>query len=210
MARATGISRRAADQAISDQRVQVNGQPAVLGQEVSLDDSISLDGGVIRLVSETTTIMLNKPAGYVCSRQGQGSKTVYDLLPAKYHNLKPAGRLDKDSSGLLLLTNDGALANRLTHPSFGKQKEYQVELDKPLSATDAAQLATGINLADGPSKLQIKNLQEHNCTVSISEGRNRQIRRSFMALGYNVTNLHRTRFGGYELGSLPPGKTQII
>src|SRR5690606_37238412 len=104
-----------------DNRVTVNEHRAYIGQTVQLNDVVTLDGQVLNLPESHTTIMLNKPPGYVCSREGQGSKTIYKLLPEKYHSLKPVGRLDKNSSGLLLLTDDGELANRLTHPSFKKE-----------------------------------------------------------------------------------------
>jgi 23S rRNA pseudouridine2605 synthase len=109
----TGLSRRRVDQLIKDGKVMVNTKPASLGQEISAQDKVAVDGLEVKSAGKITTIMLNKPAGYVVSRNGQGSKTIYDLLPEEFHNLKPIGRLDKDSSGLLLLTNDGALANEL-------------------------------------------------------------------------------------------------
>lgn len=201
LARATGLSRRSADQAIAGGRVMVNGHPATIGQTVSPSDRVTIDGNAITISTGTLTIMLNKPTGYVCSRQGQGSKTVYDLLPAKYHGLKPIGRLDKDSSGLLLLTNDGTLANRLTHPRYGKHKVYEVGLDRPLEDEDDIRLAKGVQLDDGPSRLRIRDRHGLACTVIIGEGRNRQVRRSFAALGYTVTKLHRVRLGDYRLPS---------
>jgi 23S rRNA pseudouridine2605 synthase len=118
IAQSTGLSRRAADAAIAQGRVSVNGREAALGKEVGESDTVVLDNSAITPAVNTVTIMLNKPVGYVCSRNGQGSKTVYDLLPPEYQQLKPVGRLDKDSSGLLLMTNDGDLAYELTHPSI--------------------------------------------------------------------------------------------
>lgn len=205
VARATGLSRRAADQAVADGRVLVNGQPADLGYAVQADDAITLDNQPLKPAATTTTIMLNKPAGYICSRQGQGNPTIYDLLPAKYHTLKPVGRLDKDSTGLLLLTDDGVLANRLTHPRYSKDKLYQVTLNKPLAPLDSDQLEKGVQLEDGPSRLHVESYSGSNLTISLSEGRNRQVRRTFAALGYNVTKLHRTHFSDYSLGDLPAG-----
>ena len=132
IALSTGLSRRAADAAILDGRVTVDEQPASSGMKVSATTVVTLDGTVLSRPAATQTIMLNKPVGYVCSRDGQGSQTIYELLPADLHSLKPVGRLDKDSSGLLLLTNDGTLANQLTHPRYEKIKEYIVQLNKPL------------------------------------------------------------------------------
>ncbi len=209
LASATGLSRRSADEAISQGRVAVNGQPARLGDSVAEDDLVRLDNKPVSAESKLVTIRLNKPVGYVCSRDGQGSHTIYDLLPAEYHSLKPVGRLDKDSSGLLLLTNDGELANRLTHPRYGKTKVYEISLDKPLQPLHQQMINDhGIDLDDGNSCLALAKLDDigRDWQVTMSEGRNRQIRRTFAALGYEVTKLQRVRFGDYALGDLPPAQ----
>lgn len=221
IAQATGLSRRTADKAIEDGRVAVNGVTAMQGQDVTRSDRITLDGRDIAIADKTTTIMLNKPVGYVVSRNGQGSKTIYDLLPAGYHHLKPVGRLDKDSSGLLLLTNDGQLAQELTHPKYEKTKVYEVELDHPLTPEALNKLQTGVKLEDGMSHLEVhrlllgsttstKGLSSKTYRVQMHEGRNRQIRRTFAALGYKVTRLHRIRFGDYELVELPAGGLKAL
>ncbi len=210
VAGASGISRRAADSAIQEGRVIVNGSIPQLGQAVNSGDIVLLDGKQLTKPEELKTIMLNKPVGYVASRDGQGSKTVYDLLPEEFHALKPVGRLDKDSSGLLLLTNDGAMANRLTHPSFGKQKTYLVTLDKPLSDEHRQQIESGVRVEDYTSRLQLQSLGGNNYEVKMFEGRNRQIRRTFAALNYTVTKLHRTDFGEYSLGDLATGTHKTI
>jgi 23S rRNA pseudouridine2605 synthase len=201
VAQATGLSRRGADQAITEGRVSINEHIASLGDTVSDTDSVALDGRTITPAVNTVTIMLNKPVGYVSSREGQGSKTIYDLLPAEYHALKPVGRLDKDSSGLLLLTNDGDLANQLTHPRYAKEKVYEIELNRPLSQENLTRLNRGVELEDGTSHLRVAT-KGNGYEVRMSEGRNRQIRRTFDALGYTVTKLHRIRFGQHELGEL--------
>lgn len=208
VAQGTGLSRRAADKAIQEGRVVVNSDSVSLGDEVIESDTVALDGKIIKIESETTTIMLNKPFGYVCSRDGQGSQTIYDLLPEKYHKLKPVGRLDKDSSGLILLTNDGEFANQLMHPRYSKTKVYRVMLDKTLSPLHQQMISDhGIELSDGNSKLGLQKLDnDQEWQVTMSEGRNRQIRRTFEALGYNVTKLHRTQFGNYSLDDLELGK----
>jgi pseudouridine synthase len=207
IAAATGMSRRAADSVVSNGRVRINGQVPLTGQRVVETDVVTLDGVKLSPPERTVTILFNKPAGYVCSRNGQGSATVYDLLPADYNHLKPVGRLDKDSSGLLLLTNDGRLAHELTHPSFHKQKIYEVTLDKPLADSDNQRMLAGVPLNDGVSAFdELTKLQESTYRVTLHEGRNRQIRRTFGALGYDVTNLHRTRFGEYTLEDLGTGK----
>jgi pseudouridine synthase len=203
VAQATGLSRRHADKLIEEGMVSINGVLAEPGLLVGPSDNVILQGKLLNLETITQTIMLNKPVGYVCSRAGQGSKTIYDLLPKEYGKLKPVGRLDKYSSGLILLTNDGQLANQLTHPKFNKQKVYLVQLDKPLSQNDLQQMNNGIKLDDGISHLALKQLSDaKSWQVTMSEGRNRQIRRTFSACGYKIAALHRTKFGPYSLDNL--------
>jgi len=216
LAHQTGISRREADLLIEQGRAIVNGKPAELGQQVTATDLISVDGKSIQhQTAAYTYILFHKPVGYVCSRRAQGDNpTIYDLLPAEYHTLKPVGRLDKDSSGLLLLTDDGDFAHRMTHPSFHKNKAYEVTLDHALEPLHRQMISDcGVDLEDGKSQLQLERIQEGNDTdwkVVMHEGRNRQIRRTFTALGYTVTRLHRTNFGTYELDELPAGKFTTV
>lgn len=212
LAQATGLSRRRVDQLLAAGQVTVNGQTASLGQQITPDDQLSINGKQVDRPPTTQTVLFNKPVGYVCSRRGQGSQTIYDLLPAKLHHLKPVGRLDKDSSGLLLLTNDGQLANQLTHPSYVKNKFYQIVLDQPLGQAAQNQLTSGVQLDDGPSRLQLKSLSSDDTKwqVIIHEGRNRQIRRSFAATGHTVTALRRTQLGPYRLNGLPIGQWQAV
>jgi 23S rRNA pseudouridine2605 synthase len=209
IASATGMSRRAADKAIEWGRVTINGEVASAGQQAADSDQVTLDGNPVVLQTTEITILLNKPVGYICSRDGQGGKTVYDLLPESLHHLKPVGRLDKNSSGLLLLTTDGDLAHKLTHPSFEKIKRYKIALNKDLSEDDFEKITKrGVMLDDGKSTfdLDFVNDQNKEWKVAMNEGRNRQIRRTFEALGYNVVKLHRTHFGDYQLGSLARGQ----
>ena len=203
------MSRRAADEVIEWGRVQVNGEPINAGYATQDSDTITLDGKEIRPAENFTTIILNKPAGYVVSRDGQGSKTIYDLLPEKLHHLKPVGRLDKASSGLLLLTNDGELANILTHPSYSKNKVYEIELYISLKAEDKQHIEHGVKLEDGLSKFQIDG-KDKTWTVTMKEGRNRQIRRTFSELGYTIAALHRTQFGEYVLVGTAPGTFRLV
>lgn len=208
VAQAHGISRRRADEYIAAKRVLINGLVAQPGQQATAQDNITLDDKLLKLSETVTTILLNKPAGYVCSRSGQGSRTIYNLLPTKLHHLKPVGRLDKDSSGLILLTNDGMLANKLTHPSFQKTKQYEISLDKTLPKNDYGTITQqGVKLDDGLSKLQLKALDNagKKWQVTMQEGRNRQIRRTFSTLGYNVIKLHRTGFGQFTLANTKSG-----
>ncbi|HVQ44928.1 MAG TPA: pseudouridine synthase [Candidatus Saccharimonadia bacterium] len=207
VAAGSGLSRRAADTAIAAGRVLVNGEAAGLGQPIALADTVTLDGTPLTLPANHTYIMLNKPAGYVSSRVRQGSgPTLYDLLPATHHHLRIAGRLDRDSSGLIILTDDGAYIQQLTHPGAGKSKHYELKLARPLAAPDAAALERGVMLGDGLSRVKILNHRGRHVTVSLSEGRNRQLRRTFGALGYTVERLHRTKLGPFDLHDLPPGK----
>jgi len=213
VAASTGLSRRAADQAIADGRVQLNGHAPSMGANVTDTDIVTLDGERLTIAA-ARTIIFHKPAGYVTSRDGQGSNTIYDLLPPELRQLKPVGRLDKDSSGLLLLTNDGALAQRLTHPRYQKVKIYEIELDQPLQPLHRQMISDiGVQLDDGRSQLHLDRLQEGNdraWLVTMHEGRNRQIRRTFAALGHTVTRLHRTQFGSYQLDDLRSGSFRNI
>lgn len=209
IALATGLSRRAADKLADEGEILVNGRPVRAGHEVTESDSITFRGRKLKL-PKTQTVMLNKPVGYVSSRNGQGSLTVYDLLPEKLHQLKPVGRLDKDSSGLLLLTNEGELAQKLTHPSNQKEKNYQVELNRLLNKQDYEQIRyPGVDIGDDRlsrfSVSPVKGQGRPRYIVQLTEGRNRQIRRTFDSLGYKVTKLHRISFGDYSLGKLAPG-----
>lgn len=214
IALASGLSRRAADTAIQAGRVQVNNQPPQTGQDVHTSDTVLLDGKSLTLPVQSRTIRFYKPRGFVVSRTGQGSRTIYDLLPAAYHDLKPIGRLDKDSSGLLLLTNDGELAHRLTHPRYHKIKVYEVTLVQPLQPLHRQMINdTGIQLSDGLSRLHLQRMHEGNdkaWRITMHEGRNRQIRRTFAALGYQIAILHRTQFGSYQLGAMQPGDYEVV
>lgn len=210
IALSTGISRRAADGLISEGNVTINDLAAKLSDQVLPKDIVKLNGKSVIMPASTRTVIFNKPAGYVTSRNGQGSKTIYDLLPSELHTLKPVGRLDKDSSGILLLTNDGDLANRLTHPRYGKTKVYELTLSKPLVPEDWQKMVKqGVQLEDGISKFEKLRWLEKNdglkWLVAMREGRNRQIRRTFATLGYNVIRLHRTHFGEFSLDSLKSG-----
>ncbi|PID32161.1 ribosomal large subunit pseudouridine synthase B [Candidatus Saccharibacteria bacterium] len=216
LALATGMSRRSADQAVEQGRVTISGATARAGDQVSANDRITLDSRPVA-AAERQTLLFNKPVGVVVSRNGQGAPTVYDHLPAAAASLKPIGRLDKDSSGLLLLTNDGQLAERLSHPRHLKTKIYRIQLDRPLAAVDATRIQQGISVTTRPqhgpidryvSQLELSQPSDDRqaWTVTMSEGRNRQIRRTFAAAGYRVTKLHRTHFGSYRLDDLKIGE----
>lgn len=250
-----GISRREADTYIERGRVAINGTVAVLGARIIPGDAITVDGKPVEESARLIYIALNKPTGYVSSRRAQGDlPTIYNLLPTEYHALKPVGRLDQNSSGLLLLTNDGDFAYRMTHPKFHKIKIYEVQLDRPLEPLHQQMISDyGIQLEDGRSQFLIERIEPFDASfsetsathtssdsgktakhegvaralgggaenanslrveaegraptyiITMSEGRNRQIRRTFKALGYTVTYLHRVQFGPFALGGLAPG-----
>jgi len=211
LAHTLGISRREADTRIEQGRVLVNGKVATLGNVVQPGrDSITLDQGAVESAGRRYSyVLLNKPLGYVCSRRQQGvSPTIYELLPRQYQKLKVAGRLDKDSCGLVLLTDDGDTIFKLTHPKFGKQKVYTVGLNKPLSAADKRAIQKGVQLEDGMSSLELSDLEKRHTKLAnpykvvMHEGRNRQIRRTFKQLGYTVTHLERTKLGPHSLSEL--------
>lgn len=209
-----GISRREADLLIEKGRVRIDDATASIGNRVEDAQTVYVDGKPIAKKSSYTYLAFNKPIGYVSSRKQQGDNpTLYSLLPKEYHHLKPVGRLDKDSSGLLLLTDDGNFAYQMTHPKFYKVKTYQVRLDTPLQPLHQQMISDyGIQLEDGPSKLSLEKTGEDslNWVVTMYEGRNRQIRRTFAALGYEVVALHRVSFGSYSLASLKPGEFEAV
>ncbi len=205
-----GISRRAADELIEKGKVTIDDAIATLGARIAPDTVVKVNGNIVKKDAAFVYLVLNKPAGYVCSRRAQGdSPTIYTLLPNKYHALKPVGRLDKDSSGLILLTNDGDFAHQMTHPSFHKTKLYEVRVDKPIEPLHQQMISDyGVALEDGVSKFELERLDDSRTSwrITMSEGRNRQIRRTFAALGYTVTALHRTNFGYYSLGDIKRGE----
>lgn len=209
-----GISRREADTLIEKGKVRINDEVAILGARAETTDRVTINGKEVSTDTQHVTLAFHKPAGYVSSRKQQGdTPTIYSLLPKAYHHLKPVGRLDKESSGLLLLTNDGDFAHQMTHPKFYKVKVYEVRLDHALEPLHQQMINDhGIQLEDGPSQLTLERQDDSRkrWTVTMHEGRNRQIRRTFAALGYEVTKLHRTNFGSYNLGSLESGKHQTI
>jgi len=210
-----GVSRREADELIQKGKVHINGEVAILGTQASSHDHITVNGKPVAHGTAYTYLLFHKPVGYVCSRRPQGSiPTIYSLLPKKYHTLKPVGRLDKDSSGLLILTNDGDFAFHMTHPKFHKVKTYEIQLDKELEPLHQQMISDhGLQLEDGISKLQLERLSDVSrkvWRVNMHEGRNRQIRRTFAAVGYEVKRLHRTQFGSYSLNDLAPKAISVL
>ena len=206
-------SRRDLAEAIKAGRVKVNDVVAEsYNQPLSAADNISLDGKAISPDKlQKVYLMLNKPMGIISTTEDpHGRKTVLDLLPAEYkrYQLFPVGRLDEDTTGLVLLTNDGELAYRLTHPRFEVEKEYLVAVDGALNVTQVEQLQDGIELDDGmssPAKLKPVNLAPFNYRIIIHEGKKRIVRRMFAAVGHQVRMLKRIRIGKLKLDDLKEG-----
>lgn len=201
-------SRRSCEVLITDGRVQVNGDVAVLGRRVDPEqDTIEVDGVRIAGLPGQVYYLLNKPVGVVTTvSDPQGRPSVVEYVPDEVR-VFPVGRLDLDSEGLLILTNDGDFAHRLMHPSHGVDKEYLVEVDRgPVSAAALRQLRTGVMLDDGPSApAQVSQPEAGILRITIHEGRNRQVRRMCEAVGHRVKRLVRIRIGPVADRRLPPG-----
>jgi 23S rRNA pseudouridine2605 synthase len=208
-------SRRKAEAPILEGRVTVNGETATLGATVTEEDEIELDGQPVRLPETSVYLALNKPAGYLTTmNDDRGRKTVADLMP-EVPGLVPAGRLDSDTTGLLILTNDGGLAHHITHPSSGIEKQYQLTLETPVPDDALAALASGPTLEDGRMHPPyISNIRHTSTTttldLTIHEGRNRIIRRACDAVGLRLISLRRTRVGPVTLGDLPEGEYRTL
>jgi len=213
LAHFTGLSRRQADKAIEQGRVKINNQKADLGQKIKEADTVVVDEQIVSL-GNYKYVLFHKPVGYVTSRSKQAKeKIIYDILPDTYKDLKPVGRLDKDTSGLLLLTNDGNYSEELMHPRNQKVKVYRLELNKIVDASNLALIqGSGVELEDGISRMSVRSLSgtSPKYEIIITEGRNRQIRRTFEALGYKVIKLHRTQFGDYKINSLKTGELKEV
>ncbi|MDY0164455.1 pseudouridine synthase [Desulfobotulus sp.] len=204
-------SRREAERRIAQGRVRVNGLVIrEMGFKVQPGNAVSMDDKTVQPKETLVYVLLHKPAGVVTSCHHRGERVVTDLVPLP-QRIFPVGRLDKDSTGLLLLTNDGPLHHRLSHPSFDHEKEYVVQTRPPLNANALAQMAEGI-LLDGrrtrPARVYRKTPQSFG--IILREGRNRQIRRMVAALGAEVQSLHRIRMAFLQLKDLAPGKWRYL
>lgn len=207
-------SRRKADELIESGKVKVNGKAPELGMQVSESDKITVNGKALRQPKEHITIALHKPAGYITSKSDpHHSQTLMDLLPQEYRALKPAGRLDKDSEGLLILSTDGELIQKLTHPKHEHTKTYEVIIKGYPKAEKLTPLESGKLQLDGhtlnPMKFEIMGTLKGFKTrikLTLTEGRKRQIRRIMDQLGFPVIYLRRIAIGRLELGKLPMGK----
>ncbi len=205
-------SRRTCEMLIEEGRVTVNGEVAVLGRRVeTIDDRVEVDGVCIGVAPGLVYYLLNKPHGVVSTAADpQGRPTVVDLVPAD-PRVYPVGRLDTDTEGLLLLTNDGELTHRLTHPSFGVEKEYLAEVDGEPSRGALRQLREGVALDDGlTAPAKVSAVGPGVVKLIIHEGRNRQVRRMCEAVGHPVRRLVRTRIGPLRDAALAPGAWRAL
>ena len=212
----TDLSRRAAEKLIAEGRVRVNGHPVGLGDKMDPNvDKVSIDGKSVRIVRKRqyVYIMLHKPRGFLTTRSDEhGRKTVMDLVQGVDAHLRPVGRLDKDSEGLLLMTDDGAFINLLTHPSGGVGKLYRVTVHPRATEEQVIQMSSGVVLDDGvrtqPCVIHVVTDEPEHTVMEITlyEGRNRQIRRMCAAVGLEVVRLKRSAEGPVKLGMLQPGE----
>jgi pseudouridine synthase len=206
LARSGVSSRRGADELIKAGRVTVNGEPGQLNTFVGAGDDVRLDGEPLAK-QRLAYVLLHKPRGVVTTaRDPQGRRTVVDLV-GHAARVVPVGRLDVDTTGALLLTNDGPLAHRLAHPRYGVEKVYVAEVEGEPSDETLRRLAEGVELEDGPTApARVRRLGRGRVELTLHEGRNRQVRRMLEAVGHPVTRLHRSVYAGLTLDGLAPGR----
>lgn len=210
LARAGIASRRGSDELIRAGRVLVNGRPGELSSVVGRRDIVEVDGRqVVR--QPLAYVLLHKPVGVVTTaRDPQGRRTVVDLVP-KEPRVVPVGRLDVDTTGALLLTNDGELAHRLAHPRYGVPKVYEADVEGSPSADALARLRNGIELDDGATApAEVRRLAPTRIELTLHEGRNRQVKRMCEAVGHPVRRLHRSRYAGLAVVGLPRGEWRTL
>lgn len=216
LAEAGVASRRACDKLIEEGKVTVNGKRALVGMEVDFSDHVAVEGRAVRPVEKNVYYLMNKPKGYVTTvKDDKGRKTVMDLLPKKAERVYPVGRLDYDTEGLLIITNDGDLANRLTHPTNEIPKTYIAKIEGHVKEDDLAKLRSGV-IIDGvkTKRCSVRIVEEDKestkISVTITEGRNRQVRKMFEAVGHNVVFLKRTKIGDLSISGLNRGEVRTL
>ena len=210
LARSGIASRRKSDELIKAGRVTVNGEPGRLNTFVGRDDRVDVDGRPVH-PQRLAYVLLHKPAGVVTTASDpQGRPTVVQLVEHD-SRVVPVGRLDADTTGALLLTNDGELAHRLAHPKYEVEKRYEAELEDEPSDEALERLAKGVELEDGrTAPAAVRRLGPARVELAIHEGRNRQVRRMFEAVGHPVRRLHRSRYAGLTLEGLEPGESREL
>jgi 23S rRNA pseudouridine2605 synthase len=206
LARAGIASRRGADELIKAGRVRVNGEPGQLNTFVDIGDTVAVDGRPVT-AQRLAYVLLHKPPGTVTTaRDPQHRPTVVELVDLP-ERVVPVGRLDVDTTGALLLTNDGPLAHRLAHPRYGVEKTYVVDVEGEPSDAALRELARGVELDDGPTApARARRLRPSRVELTIHEGRNRQVKRMCEAVGHPVRRLHRAAYAGLTLEGLEPGR----
>jgi pseudouridine synthase len=204
-------SRREADVLVAKGKVLINGRKAVLGDAAGPEDTVIADGKPITAAVEHVVFAFHKPVGAITSNDPEKRDTIYELLPKDLPRVFPVGRLDVESSGLLLLTNDGELANRLMHPRYEHEKEYVVTVDKNMPAENLTRMREGIVLDGSPTlPAKITRMGPRLFSIVLREGRNRQIRRMCEAVGLTVLRLQRVRVANIRLGDLKPGGLRTL
>jgi pseudouridine synthase len=207
LARAGIASRRGSDDLIKEGRVKVNDEPGQLNTYVHAGDRVEVDGEPVA-AQQLTYVLLNKPAGTVTTASDpQGRPTVVQLVEDVPERIVPVGRLDADTTGALLLTNDGALAHRLAHPRYGVEKVYEADVEGEPDDAALLRLAEGIELDDGlTAPAGARRLAPSKIELTLHEGRKHQVKRMCAAVGHPVQHLHRCRYAGLTLGGLEPGR----
>jgi pseudouridine synthase len=212
LAQAGVASRRSSEELIVGGRVSINGRIATeLGVRVQPTDEIRVDGKRIRPAA-SQWYALHKPRGYMSTRSDpEGRRTLYELVPPPMRRLFYVGRLDFDSEGLVLLTNDGDTAHRLLHPRYGIDREYDVELEEQVDDAALEQLRRGVHLDDGRARARtVRRRGGNRVVLTLQEGRKREVRRMFGELGHRVIRLRRVRYGPIRLGDLAPGEWRAL
>lgn len=216
IARSGLMSRRAAEEAMVAGRVKINGRDVVLGDRVDPEtDMVTIDGTPVPIAPGLETHLLYKPVGVISTADDpQGRVTVVDLVPSE-QRLHPVGRLDADSEGLILVSNDGELTNRVTHPRYGITKRYLAEVEGDVKKVALKRLTTGVELEDGPARAESARVIDRRpgrtlVEVVMGEGRNREVRRMFDAVGHQVTRLVRTAIGPITDPGLKPGESRRL
>jgi len=204
-------SRRRADTLIKDGHVTINGKRAGLGDQVNKEDAVRVEGRIIEVTENDTFVAFNKPYGAISTADENADNTVFDYLPEKLGRLFYIGRLDVESSGLMILTNNGKVANEIAHGSHDHEKEYIVTLYKPYTRSFLDSMRRGVMLDGQETKpARAKKLSDTRFELTITEGRNRQIRKMCEALGYEVKKLKRVRIDNVKLGQLGEGNWRML